>query len=263
MLDKTKIDLNAPAFGSGAQKLADLTEKAPVGEPEQIVEPTEKVEDKQPVESEDETQVPYSRFKKFHDIARQSEEEIANLRNELELVKQAKFEKHEEVEEMPDYWTELYGDSEASQKAWKIQRQRELDIEKRAYEAGQRGARELSLKEAERVNTNLSEIDRNFEVLSDYLGRDLTQKEESAILDIVDEYTAKDEEGNYQGSLIPFDKAWDIYEMKNNTLTASRKQSRDEVALKTGTNSQGNADVNLEKDQNFNPFERRSWAKRL
>lgn len=64
------------------------------------------------------------------------------------------------------------------------------------------------------VKDNVAEIDERLEDLVEYLGRELTEGETSAILDIVDEYTPKDSKGNYLIELLPFDYAWRVYEAK-------------------------------------------------
>jgi hypothetical protein len=72
----------------------------------------------------------------------------------------------------------------------------------------------LRQQEALRLKENVSEIDERLEDLVEYLGRELTEDETSAILDIVDEYTPKDKDGNYLVELLPFEYAWEIYEAK-------------------------------------------------
>ncbi len=62
------------------------------------------------------------------------------------------------------------------------------------------------------IENNEAEIDRRFENLAAYVGRKLTEEEQEAILDIVDECTPKDGKGYYRGPLVPFDYAWKIYE---------------------------------------------------
>ena len=69
-------------------------------------------------------------------------------------------------------------------------------------------------QEALRVKNNEAEIDRKFEYLTELIGRELTEKEEDDFLDIVDEYTPKDRDGNYLIDLVPFDYAWEIYEAR-------------------------------------------------
>lgn len=270
MLDRTKVDLNKPAFGEGSQTLKEFETK-----PEETSVEVTKPEIKEEV-SEEETETPvgenkvaYSRFKTIHQRALDAEAEAEHWRLKAEEIEQTRSrfsESRTESTEMPREWEALYGNSEASQKAWGIQLKREQDIERRAFEAGQRGAQELKKIETQRVNENLSTINENFEDLSALVGRDLTEKEETAILDIVDNYTAKDNDGNYLGAMMPFDKAWEVYELKQNSGKTVQRKSRDAVASLSGTNSQGATEVDSvqgEKDKNFNPLDWKAWKRRI
>src|ERR1035437_7857154 len=69
-----------------------------------------------------------------------------------------------------------------------------------------------------RIEKNVDKINDNFEDLAEYLGGELTEYEESAILDIIDEFTPKDSDGNYVAGLIPFEYAWEIYEAKREIM---------------------------------------------
>lgn len=262
-MDTSKIDLTKPAFGEGSQKLEDLlANRTPDTSVEEKVEV--KPEEEESGEPVGENTVPYSRFKKYHDEAKLAREEAEEWRRRAEDLESSRRERSEDTSDnsMPPEWKELYGDSEASEKAWKLQQRREEAIERRAYEAGQRGAEELEYKQRERINANVATIDDNFEDLSAYVGRNLTEKEQSSILDIVDNYTAKDEEGNYQGAIMPFDKAWEIYELKQGKSSQSRN-SRDAVANLIGTNTQGDTSIQSEKDKNFNPLDWNAWKNRI
>ena len=266
MLDTSKIDLTKPAFGQGSQKLEDLVNEASKAnsEEEKVETKVEEKEEEEVVEPVGETKVPYSRFKNVNEARREAEAEAEKWRARAEELEQRKYESAKEItDEMPSDWKELYGDSEASEKAWKIQQKREQAIEQRAYEAGQRGASELKQVETQRINENLSVIDENFEDLTAIIGRDLTEKEQSAILDIVDTYTAKDEEGNYAGAVMPFDKAWEIYELKQNSGKAQTRKSRDNVASLSSTNTQGEPDIKEEQAKNFNPLNWSAWRNRI
>lgn len=257
-MDKTKIDLNAPAFGQGAQKLEDLTSNS------SVEESTHKEVVAEEESSVEETKVPYSRFKKFHDEARQARQEAEEWRNKAEqLERRPTRYDNENSTEMPSYWKELYGDSDASKKGWIVQQKREEEIEQRAYEAGQRGAQELETIQRERIDSNVETIDENFEMLEDFVGRNLTTKEQSSILDIVDDYTAKDRNGNYEGAIMPFDKAWEIYELKQNSGKSSQRKDRDAVALLSSASSQGDTSSNEEQNKTWNPLARGTWRNRL
>lgn len=267
-MDKTKIDLDKPAFGEGSQSLQDLMDtRTSDTSVEETAETKPEAEEKKETEeaSVEETKVPYSRFKNVNEARREAEAEAEKWRQRAEELESGGGKKSVETsdEAMPPEWKDLYGDSDASEKAWKIQQKREQAIEQRAYEAGQRGVAELENKQRERIESNVAVIDEHFEDLSAFVGRDLTEKEQSSILDIVDNYTAKDGDGNYIGAVLPFDKAWEILELKQNSGKAQTRQSRDNVAALSGTNTQGDTAVNAEKDKNFNPLDWNAWKTRL
>ena len=242
---KTYAELEPP---EGEQKV----------EQQATVEKAEEV----PVISEEETKVPYSRFKKFHDAAKEAEEEALKWKQRAEELEQQKFERREIVVEgeVPSWWKELYGDTEVSQKAYKIQSQHEADIASQAEDRAFRRLQETQQAEANRYQENLSSIDEHLELVSAVAGRDLTEDEQSKLLDIVDEFTPKDDDGNYAGSLISPDKAWEIYEMKNQSAHAQRKASRNEVASIISSQSSGepNADQ-TEKNKSWNPLSWPDW----
>jgi len=68
--------------------------------------------------------------------------------------------------------------------------------------------------ESLKMEDNVAEIDERLEDLAIHLDRELTEYEERRILEIVDEYTPKDKDGDYLTDLLPFDYAWKIYEAK-------------------------------------------------
>lgn len=253
------IDLTAPAFGPGAQTVESLTQPTSVEEPVSI----EDIEEA-PSPSVEENKVAYSRFKNVNDARRQAEQDAQMWRTkveELESQRTTRTENHSTS--MPDYWVELYGDSDASARAWHIQERREQEIQERAYEAGQRGAEEFESKQQQALENNVATIDEHFENLTDYLGRELTAKEQAAVLDIVDDFTPKDQNGRYAGPLIPFEKAWEMYELKQNSGKTAQRSSRDSVASLSASQSQGNTDVNEETNKNWNPLARGTWRSRL
>ena len=75
-------------------------------------------------------------------------------------------------------------------------------------------AQKQAVDEDQRIEGNVAIIDEQFLELQNMLGRELTEDEQSEVLDIVDQYTPKDKDGNYLCSLLPFDYAWEIYETK-------------------------------------------------
>ena len=63
--------------------------------------------------------------------------------------------------------------------------------------------------------------------------------------------------------IMPFDKAWEIYEMKQNSGKSTQRKDRDSVASLSGTSSQGDTDIQAEKDKNFVPGNWGGWRRRL
>ena len=59
------------------------------------------------------------------------------------------------------------------------------------------------------------EIDERLEALNEYLGREITRKERRGLLDIVCKYTPRDKDGDIIGEYLPFEYAWDIYQIMN------------------------------------------------
>lgn len=70
-------------------------------------------------------------------------------------------------------------------------------------------------EEAYNIVKNVAEIDKNLAALSRHVGRILSDEEQEAILDIVDEFMPKDEKGGYYWPLVSFEKAWEVYELRN------------------------------------------------
>lgn len=256
MSEDKKIDLNAPAFGPGSQKLEP--EKVEPQKPDGQEVKVEKGEAPETEPVGEENKVPYSRFKKFHDEAIQLRQEAAEWKAKAE-TKPAERETEIKV---PPFWKELYGDSEASQEAWKIQSEQNEIMLSRAREEAKDAYRQERYAEIERQERNVEAIDTGLETLKDFVGRDLTEKEQAAVLDIVDDFTPKGKDGNYTGDLFPFEKAWEVYELKQNSQKAPKKESRNNVASLSGQKSQGEPSVN-EKDADFNPLDWGGWRKKL
>jgi hypothetical protein len=266
-MDLTKIDLNKPAFGPEAQKATDL-EKEPVKEEpkeEVVVEktPTDEVKD----EEQDPPRVKYSRFKTVQQRAIEAEREAQDLRSRLEKLERSQDDEPVFSEEMPSYWKEMYGESEESTKAWKVEQRRQQEIleraEKRAEESAIKTFQEARVREGKRIEENEGFLDEQLESVTDAIGRDLTEKEKSDLLDIVDEYTPKDNDGNYIGQTFPMDKAWEIHELKQEAQRARKNSSRDRIASASSSKTDGDTSIAAERDKNFNPLDWFAYKNRL
>lgn len=251
-----EVNLDAPAFGPGSQKPEELVDEPikPVGEEVKVKEEEAPVVD--PVE---ENKVPYSRFKKFHDEAVQLRQEAAEWKAKAEAIRPAERQVESEI---PSFWKEMYGDSDASQRAWQIQSEQNEAMLQKARDEAKDAYRQERYEEIERQQKNVEAIDTGLETLKDFVGRDLTEKEQAAVLDIVDDFTPKGQDGSYNSNLFPFEKAWEIYELKSNAQKAPKKESRDNVAALTGRQTQGEPTIN-EKDKDFNPMDWGAWRNKL
>ena len=244
-MDQTKVDLNAPAFGDKAQKVVDIEKPEVVDtikEPESL--------------DEEEGKVRYSRFKSVNDRRIEAERLADQYRQEAEQLRSQRVEPKTETTDVPAWYLENYGDNANTRKAWANQAKHDEEVLERAEQRAREALRSERTYETSRTNENVEVIENNLDNLSDFVGRDLTEKEQSRILDIVDDMTPKDEDGNYQGPPIPFEKAWRIHELENQNANGSRIRSRNQAASQSGVRTEGEATINEEQNKNFNP----SWG---
>jgi hypothetical protein len=219
------------------------------------------------VEEVAENHLTYSRFKNVHSRATEAEREAANARREADEWRQ-RYESYTPPQQqtsksdVPQYWVKLYGDSPESLEGWNIQSQANEELKAEAKREALESFRNERYEEAERIDYNMDTIDENLDRLSAYVGRDLTDREQSTILDIVDEYTPQDAHGNYLGAVLPFEKAWEIYELKNTASKAPARQARDSVASLSSQNTQGETDI-TDKDKNWNPLDWGAYKRRI
>lgn len=209
-------------------------------------------EENDSVTSQEENKVPYSRFKKKVDEVNEYSNKIAYLEGQLEALKSRPQEStsHEDVD-VPAEWKELYGDSEVSKRAFKIQLEREAQIRESAVEQAIETLTRRQQEEISSQSHNEEIIDNSLEQLQESIGKKLTEKQEEDILTIVDEFSPVGEDGKYI-SLFPFDKAYEIYTLRNAQKGQATKQARQSVADLTGNTSEG------EVDSTVTPF-RRGW----
>jgi len=248
-----EIDRNAPAFGPEAQIFKpEAPEEQAAAQPEEV--------QGSDVDTEEPARVKYSRYEKKHREALEAHREAEYWRERAQSLNTESSKPSSS--DLPDYWTKLYGDSDASKEAWQIQRNANEELKREAREEALEVIRNERFEEASRTEANLEVLDDSFDELSDVVGRDLTSKEQSALLDIIDDYTPKDRDGNYAGPIIPFDKAWKIYQMENQSSKEASIQSRNSVASLSNTRSQGEPTL-TDKDANFNGQDWGAWRKRI
>ena len=205
----------------------------------------------------DKARVPYSRFETVNERAIAAEAKLALL--EEQATTKEKIASNEDIS-VPAEWVELYGDSDAAKRAYSLQmqsleRMREETITHTLEEIDKRQEAKQSEQEQ-----NLEYIEDNLAKFQEKLGRDLTEAEESAILDIQDEFTPKDDKGNYIAPLLSADKAFEVYGLRTGNATAKKTIARRKVVAVTGSSSEGD---NSNSFADFKPGEYGSWRKDL
>lgn len=220
--------------------------------------------------SEEEGTVPYRRFKKFHDAAKDAEREAEFWRNRaMEVEERRSYQEPQRPQyqtpnfapttyqgDLPPYWVQLYGDSDAARQAYSVELQREQYITHQAFERAEEAYEQRQVQREQAVTANRQSIDSGLEEAADILGRDLTPNEELALLEIQDEFSPKDRAGNIM-ALLPAEKAVEIYQMQQTKVQQSpRRAVRQAVAAVSGSSSGGDTSVSVSQtdiNQKFMP----------
>lgn len=228
-------------------------------EPEETVEPVEE-EVSEPSDKDsvaDKARIPYSRFETVNEAKIRAEERIKFLEEQLNSKKE---EKTEDVD-VPNEWIELYGDNETAREAYKIQL-RQLD--KIREDATLKAIEEIEKRQTQRKSEqeqNLAYIEEGLKRIETSLGRKLTEVEENTILDIQDEFTPKDEEGNYLAPLLSAEKAFEVYNLRQANSQAKKTIARRKVVSITGASSESeSSDPTFE---NYRPGVGGLWRDKL
>jgi hypothetical protein len=141
---------------------------------------------------------------------------------------------------LPSYWVKLYGDSEPSKEAFQL-RQQELKEERETLRAGLREDMQREQVESEQRTeatvTNWSEQIDDFAAANK---RKFTDTDTDALLDVMDELTPKDTDGNYIVEPIQYlAQAVELNDLRKEKAQASTKASREKTARLTGAKSEG------------------------
>lgn len=260
-IDKEVLD--APAFGAGSASTSDTTDE--ISQIKELGQDSELVTHNE--ESEEEQKIPYSRFKTIADQKRQAEDEALEMREKYERLvneRSRPVEAERPVDEtILDSFIKMYGDNDNTRKAAQIETDRLSYIERRARDSAEEAYENVRVNETRSLARNEQTIDNHLDDLQSYLGRHLTDDEQTGVLEIVDEYTPKDGDGNYSGDLLPFDKAMEIYEMKNQAQGQSSKRARSNATRLTGGSSEGEPSGVEKRNKEFNPMDWNSYRNRI
>lgn len=192
-----------------------------------------------PVGTEDDEQkVPYSRFKRKIDEISEMSEKINFLERSLSEMQQSRTESTDPEDiDLPKEWVKLYGDSDLAKEAYLVQLRREEQIQERAVQEAIERISKQQQEEVVQVEENEEIIDDNLEALQEAIGKKLTARQEEEILSIVDEFSPDGSDGKYV-ALFPFDKAYEVYTLRNSQKGMGTRRARESVADLTNTTSQ-------------------------
>lgn len=273
-IDLSAVDLDAPLFPARGEEGTATPASAP--ESEHTPEPTGNA---QPTDggnpSVPEQNVPYSRFRDAIEARREAEHRAeeaeareAHARERAERIASEPRPRRTETDFADSgyrAWATIYGDNENTRKAYAIELERQDGLREEMRREAVDAVRAERDTEARVVSTNVGLIDERLEDFSFNLGRPVTPQEESALLDIVDEYTPTDADGQYAGDLIGFDKAWEILQMRQNAVGQRASSARRTPTALTSSPSQGETTITdkATADKNWNPRDWNAWQKRI
>jgi hypothetical protein len=257
------IDLSAPAFPRKVEEEIATAEAS---------QPTSGQEEQEPSTSGEvpvveEQRVPYSRLKSQIDARRDAEERAELAEENYQRLLNEERSRPEPTKaqdgEIPSYWLRMYGDTDNSREAYKYELERQQSITDTARREAVEAVRAERSNESQTLSRNERTIDNKLEDLSESLGRPLTETEEGALLDIVDEYTPTDEDGNYSGDLISMDKAWEILSLQQNASGQRTRRARSTATSLTSQRTESESGDTEKENANWNPRDWNSWKKRI
>ncbi len=205
----------------------------------------------------DKARVPYSRFESVHERAIRAEERLKLLEEERASSKTSEV--STEIQ-LPEEWVELYGDSDAAKRAYGLQVKLNERLQEEATNKVLEQIKNKDKEEQEFISKNIEEIDNSLIELSNNLGRKLSETEESAILDIQDEFTPKDNDGKYIAPLLSPEKAFEIYSLRQEKAKVAKTQARNRVVSITSATSEG--DIS-NSSADYRPNQWGSWRDKL
>lgn len=169
----------------------------------------------------------YGEAKRHEREAQESRERADRLERLLEQSLQQG--RTPEKRSVPDEWKKVLGETEATEAFYDLL-DRELSTrETRAAEKAYERYVDDQRNNTEAVRANEGVIDNELESLEDQIGRELTDDEASAILDIADELTPQ-RDGKYLTNLVPLRAAYGEYRARQLEAKAPQQQQRQRVA---------------------------------
>lgn len=217
----------------------------------------------QETDEKDPPRIPYSRFESVNEAKIRAEMELELLKQQL-AQRDAPSSRTQEISEHnpPSEFLELYGDTPESRNAWKVQMQldtkRFAAIEESAAKRAVESLKAAQIQEAQEVEERVDDMQSSFDEFSAQNKRPLSDLEQDKILDIIDEFTPKDEQGNYVAHFIPVDKAVEIYDLRSSKSSAKKIESKRKASILAGASSEGEPSSG-DKGSHFRAGQWDSW----
>lgn len=219
--------------------------------------------------SDDDSKVPYRRFKKFHDRALEAEQEAEYWKNkalESRTAQEPNYQNYyqppapnqnvEPVFQGADWqrFQALFAgaDENAVKDAYRLEVQRTAAIEERAVQRASDAFEQRSQNQRQEVRANREFLDTWTDDVSDLVGRDLSDDEQVALLDIMDEFSPKNRDGIIEAPLDP-SQALRIFQMQNSGHS-QRREARNAVASMSSVSSGGDTSVAQKPQENNQQF---------
>ena len=206
---------------------------------------------------EEEEKVPKSRFLTMHQRAVEAEKALRAF--EAERASQpVQREPIADDESLKKFYVDTFGEGELTENLYQNELARLSSIEEKAAERAYERLSQREAQDAELIDQRVQSFDRAFEELSVVEGKDFTDDEQVAMLDIVEEYSPKDAQGKLIGEfLLPLDKAYEIYQLQSQPKVEAKKTERNAVAALSGARSEGTPSGTSDAD--WQPGQDRRW----
>ena len=248
--ESNKFDLDQPTVPD-----ADVVEDGEVEEGNAGTSEPETHESETVVEEEP-SRIPYSRFETMHERATRAEAELDFLRSQREVSAPEPVQFNGDL---PEKWTKLYGDNEASREAYGLYK---AGIKEEFTTMRDELINEVRQQEYSREQEAEQTADDWATTMSDFAAknsRKFSDAEESAILDVMDELTPKDDRGMYVVTPISYlAQAVELHDLRNQKATFAKRDARKRTVAITGARSEGEPG-DSQSDGHFRPGQWDSW----
>lgn len=238
----------------------EVVEDSPSSEsvPEMVVNESipeaEAVNEPDPV---DEEKVPKSRFLTMHQRAIEAEKALRQFEAERANAPEPVLSLTDDAD-LRNFYIETFGETEAAEKLYQNELARLNSIEEKAAERAFQRFSKMGEEQEKVINERVKSFDRAFEELGVVEGKEFTDNEQVAMLNIVEEYSPKDAQGQLIGEfLLPLDRAYEIYKLKSTPIVEAKRTERNKVASLQGGGSEGSPSNSTDAD--WQPGQDRRW----